>query len=238
MTELKRVLILIFTVCSLASFANAQKAEVAITLNEQFFDALFDAIFQYAAPPEFPIGKMALSDYQPDGPSYPGGSTLFGAALGWSTLEAPCNESVRLLRETNGTRTSVRLRDGRITAPLAFSGSYNPPLIGCVDFAGVAETNIDIEFDPNGQRLIGRAKIANVVLNGSGGVGSGLIARMVQNSIDKKINPMEIIKTDKLSFVVPIQNSGSLKMKATGLRHEIGSGSLNIFIAYEFQKGP
>lgn len=235
MTELKRVLSLIFTMCVLASFANAQKAEVAITLNEQFFDALLDAIFQYTAPPEFPIGKMALSDYQNSGQSYPGSAALFGSSF---APGPPCNESVRLLRETNGTRTTVRLRDGRITAPIAFSGSYNPPFVGCVDFAGIAETNIDIEFDANAQRLIGRAKISSVVLNGSGGMGGSLIARMVQGSLDKKINPLEIIKTDKLSFVVPVQNSGSLKMKATGLRHEIGSGSLNIFIAYEFQKGP
>jgi hypothetical protein len=234
-TELKRVLSLIFTVCVLASFANAQKAEIAITLNEQFFDALLDAIFQYTAPPEFPIGKMALSDYHTNGQSYPGSTALFGNSF---APGPPCNESVRLLRETNGTKTSVRLRDGRITAPIAFSGSYNPPFVGCVDFAGIAETNIDIEFDANAQRLIGRARISNVVLNGSGGIGGSLIARMVQGSLDKKINPLEIIKTDKLSFVVPVQNSGSLKMKATGLRHEIGSGSLNIFIAYEFQKGP
>ena len=219
----------------LASFANAQKAEIAVTLNEQFFDALLDAIFQYTAPPEFPIGKMALSDYQTNGRSYPGGTALFGSSF---APGPPCNESIRLLRETNGTKTSVRLRDGRITAPIAFSGSYNPPFVGCVDFAGIAETNIDIEFDANAQRLIGRARISSVVLNGSGGMGGSLIARMVQGSLDKKINPLEIIKTDKLSFVVPIQNSGSLKMKATGLRHEIGSGSLNIFIAYEFQKGP
>ena len=219
----------------LASFANAQKAEIAITLNEQFFDALLDAIFQYTAPPEFPIGKMALSDYRNSGQSYPGSTALFGSSF---APGPPCNESVRLLRETNGTKTSVRLRDGRITAPIAFSGSYNPPFVGCVDFAGIAETNIDIEFDANAQRLIGRAKISSVVLNGSGGIGGSLIARMVQGSLDKKINPLEIIKTDKLSFVVPVQNSGSLKMKATGLRHEIGSGSLNIFIAYEFQKGP
>jgi hypothetical protein len=234
-TELKRVFSLIFTVCVLASFANAQKAEIAITLNEQFFDALLDAIFQYTAPPEFPIGKMAIRDYQTDGQSYPGSATLFGSSF---APGPPCNESVRLLRETNGTKTSVRLRDGRITAPIAFSGSYNPPFVGCVDFAGIAETNIDIEFDANAQKLIGRAKISSVVLNGSGGIGGSLIARMVQGSLDKKINPLEIIKTDKLSFVVPVQNSGSLKMRATGLRHEIGSGSLNIFIAYEFQKGP
>lgn len=235
---MKRFLSSIFAVILFASAVSAQKAEVAITLNEQFFDALLDAVFQYTTPPEFPLGgKMSIADSASNEENYPNSGYSFGNWMNWATPKSECNESIRLLRETAGTRTSVRLRDGRISAPLAFSGSYNPPLIGCVDFAGVADTSIDIEFDPDGQRLIGRAKIINVSLNGTGGVGGNLIARMVQGSIDKKINPLEIIKTDKLSFNVPIQNSGSIKMRATGLRHEIGAGSLNIFIAYEFSKG-
>jgi hypothetical protein len=234
----KKVLSLIFTLCLFASVAKAQKAEVTITLNETFFEALLDAIFQNAAPPEFPIsGRMALNDY--DNPYTSGSEKLFGSSyLPEASGPEPCSESIRLLRETNGVRTTVRLRDGRISAPIAFSGNYNPPLIGCVDFAGVADTNIDLEFDPDGQRLIGRAKVANVALNGTGGIGGGLIARMVQGSIDRKINPIEIFRMDKISFVVPIQNSGSIKMKATGVRHEINGSGLNVHISYEFQKGP
>jgi len=59
----------------------------------------------------------------------------------------------------------------------------------------------------------------------------------VQSSIDKKINPIEILQTDKLSFVVPVQNAGgALRMKAVTVRHEIANGVLNVYIAYEFVK--
>ncbi len=50
--------------------------------------------------------------------------------------------------------------------------------------------------------------------------------------------PIEIIQTNKLSFLDPVQNSGgSLKMKAVGVRHAIADGVLNVNIAYEFSKG-
>ena len=76
----------------------------------------------------------------------------------------------------------------------------------------------------------------NVNLNGSGGVGGNLIAKMVQSSIDRKVNPIEIVNLDKVSFAVPIQNAPGLKMKAVGIRHEISNGTLNVHIAYEFVK--
>jgi hypothetical protein len=140
------------------------------------------------------------------------------------------------MRESDGVRTAVRFRDGRIYAPLAFSGNYNPPLIGCVPFAGWAETTVDLEFDPSAQRLVARSRVLNVSLNGTGGVGGALIARMVQSAIDKKINPIELIRTDKVSFLLPLQNSNGVRMKATGFTHDIASGQLSVRIAYEFEK--
>lgn len=74
----------------------------------------------------------------------------------------------------------------------------------------------------------------NVSLNGTGGVGGNVIARMVQSSIDRKLNPIEIIKLDKISFMLPIQNSGNLRMRAVGVRHELVNGAINVHIAYEF----
>jgi hypothetical protein len=74
-------------------------------------------------------------------------------------------------------------------------------------------------------------------LNGTAGVGGTLIAKMVQSSIDKKINPIEIIRMDKVSFLVPVQNSGNMRMKATNIRSEILNGALNIYVEYEFLKG-
>lgn len=215
---------LILSLCLFVSGAAAQKTEITISFGEQFFDALLDAVFQYAPPPEFILTKNTSSS-----------STV---VTGNSFVSTPaCNESVKLLRETNGKRTSVRFREGRITAPIAFSGNYNPPLIGCIQFAGVAETIVDLEFDEPSQRLLARARVSDVSLNGTGGIGGGMVAKMVQSSIDRKINPIEIIKTDKVSFELPLQSSGTVRMRATGFSHQIVNGQLVIHIAYNFEKG-
>ena len=230
----KKIIGSIFTVLILAAFSNAQTAEVTVSLNEHFFDVLLDALFKNFNPPEFPLAanspksevrsmksKAAVSSFQEN-----------------NSGNRNCDESIRLQREMDGVRTAVRFRDGKIYAPLAFSGSYNPPLIGCVDFQGWAEANIDLEFDRQSQKLIGKIRVLNVQLSGTGGVGSSLITRLVQSSIDKKVNPIEILPTDKLSFLVPIQNAnGSLQMKSVGIRTELGNGFLNIYIAYQFSKG-
>lgn len=220
-----KIPVLFFSICICFSNASAQKTQITINFGEQFFDALLDAVFQYAAPPEFSLAKA-------EGPTAKRNAALTSAFLSAAT----CNESIKLLRENSGKRTSVRFREGRITAPIAFSGNYNPPLIGCVPFAGVAETVVDLEFDAAGQRLLARARVQDVSLNGTGGIGGGIVARMVQASIDRKINPIEIIRTDKVSFVLPLQNSNSVRMRATGFTHEITNGQLIIHIAYEFEK--
>ena len=227
MKKFQKYVYSIFIAVIFVSSAYSQKAEITISLNEQFFDTLLDGIYQHAAPPEFPLAAGSPKSKVQSPKS---------AAFSFNSASAPCSESLKLLRETNSLRTAVRFRDGKIYAPLAFLGSYNPPFIGCVEFSGYAETNIELEFDQNAQRLIARAKVLNVSMNGTGGIGGNVIARMVQSSIDKKVNPIEIIRMDKISFVIPIQNSGSLRMKAVGVRHEIVQGQLQIHIAYEFVK--
>jgi hypothetical protein len=119
--------------------------------------------------------------------------------------------------------------------PIAFDGNYNPPLVGCIAFQGWAETNIELAFDQNKQALVGTAKVLNVNLDGTGGLGGEFLGRLVQNSIDKKINPIEIVKMDKLSFAFPIRDSGTLNMKALGMRHIVNDKSIDIFVQYRFQ---
>ncbi len=215
------------------SAATAQKAEVTISLNEPFFDALLDSVFQNYDAPEFSIAQAGSLENVTNS-----AFSLFG--FGGPSAEsksAYCSESVKILRENNGVRTAVRFRDGKVYVPLAFSGGYAPPFIGCVDFAGMAEANVDLEFDAATQRLIGRAHVNNVNLNGTGGLGGTVIARMIQGSIDKKLNPIEILSLDKVSFGLPIPNTGTIKMKAVGVRPEIANGSVQIHITYEFLKG-
>ncbi len=234
----KKIFSLIFAVLMFVSLTNAQTAEVTVSLNEQFFDSLLDAIFKNFDAPEFPLAKNSSKFKVQSSKS---------SVLSFSESDTPiqnpkskirnCKETIRLQREIEGVRTAVRFRDGKIYTPIAFAGSYNPPFVGCVDFQGFAETNIELEYDKQAQKLVGRVRVLNVQLSGTGGIGSSVITKFVQNSIDKKINPIEILPADKLSFVVPIKNANaSLRMKANGIRYEIINGALNVYISYEFAK--
>lgn len=215
--------------------AHAQKAEVSISLNEPFFDALLDSIYQNFDPPEFSLSQVGPTSTASESPAM-----TYGFAEGQrSKAEAKkpfCTESIKILREINGVRTSVRFRDGKIYVPLAFSGGYAPPFVGCVDFSGWAESNIDLEFDKDAQRLVGRVRVLSVNLSGTGGVGGSLIAKMLQGSIDKKLNPINILTLDKLAFAVPVSKSGNLQMKATAVRNEIVNGALNVVVTFQFSK--
>jgi hypothetical protein len=229
----KRMIAAFLAVLFIISAASAQKAEVTISLNEAFFDALLESVFHNFDPPEFPIAGLQSAPGKPLG----GRVSAFAETSHFGGKAQFCAESVKILREMNGVRTAVRFREGKIFVPLAFSGNYEPPFIGCVEFAGWAEANLDLEFDQNAQKLFGRARILNVNLNGTGGVGGTVIARMIQRSIDKKLNPIEILSLDKVSFGFPVQKSGTLRMKALKIRPEVSNGLLNIRVDYQFLKG-
>ena len=204
--------------------ASAQKAEVSISLNEAFFDAALEAVFQSGAPLEFSIAQN--SDKKGDLSQL---SRSFAPRSG-------CSETIKIQREIGGVRTAVRFRDGKIIAPLAFSGNYNPPFIGCVAFSGWAESVIDLEFDQNAQRLVAKARVLNVNLSGTGGMGSSVVAKLVQSSIDKRVNPIELFQLSKLSFALPVKGANDLQMRATGIRHELQNGAINVVVSYEFGK--
>lgn len=255
----KKIVSLVLAIVIFSSMANGQTAEVSVTLNEQFFDTLLDAIFKNFNAPEFPLASSD-SKFSNESLAFKQKDSLwlsksfrrtnfsdanetrlanlkYKSEIAGSRLNS-CNETIRLQREIDGVKTAVRFREGKLFAPIAFSGSYNPPFIGCVEFQGWAETNIDLEYNRQSQKLLGRVRVLSVNLGGVSNLASGVLSRLVQSSIDKKINPVEILQTDKLSFIVPVQTAGgSLKMRATSVRHEINNGALNIHVAYEFLKG-
>jgi hypothetical protein len=226
MKLLLRTFVLSLAVLFAASGVNAQRGEVSLTLNEQFFNAFVDSVFANFDPPEFPIAAAKTQTAR----------TVHASAFAPTAAE-PCAQTVKILRETGGVRTSVRIGNGRINVPLAFSGTYSPPFVGCVEFAGWADTDIVLEFDRDSQRLIGRATVNGVNLNGTGGLGSAVIAKMIQSSLDRKMNPIEILRLDKLTFGVPVQNAGRLTMKAMAVRPEVTAGTVTLHIDYEFLKG-
>jgi len=213
---------ILFALFSLTAIG--QKAEVAISLNESFFDAALEAVFQAGAPLEFSIAQAS------------GNKTIESLLSNSFTVKNACSETIKIQREIGGVRTAVRFREGKILAPLAFSGNYNPPFIGCVAFSGWAESVIDLEVDQNAQRLVARARVLNVNLSGTGGMGSSVVAKLVQGSIDKKINPIELFQFSKLSFALPVKGAGDIQMRATGVRHELQNGVINVVVSYEFGK--
>jgi hypothetical protein len=254
---MKKLLSLLAILILSATLASAQTTEVTIQLNEQFFDSLLDAIFRHSGAPEFPLAGVREEEMRRKGDAETRGrgdgeKNIFvnaafddkRPATGNRQLTADnrqlttalCPETIRIQREIDGVRTAVRLRDGKVFAPIAFTGSYNPPLIGCVEFSGVADATIDLQFDRERQALVGFVRVSSVNLSGTGGIGSSMIAGMVQSSIDRKINPLQILPLEKISFVVPIQNTNGLRMKALNIKNEIGNGVLNVRITYEFQK--
>ncbi len=233
---MKKILTAFFSIILFSAFAQAQTAEVKMSLNEQFFDVLLDSIFKNSAAPEFPLAENKIENENQNTKLLTPNLTPNYLKVSNPTENVGCPETIRLLREIDGVNTAVRFRQGKIYVPLAFTGNYNPPLIGCIGFSGWAETNIVLSFDKNKQALIGTAQVLNVNLSGTGGIGSSLLTRLVQSSIDNKINPIEIIKMDKISFNVPIQNAGNLNMKAVGIRPQIGDGVLDIYVSYQFSK--
>src|SRR5215813_9665660 len=54
---IRQLLILTLLAFVSVTAANAQKTEITISLNEQFFDALLDAIYQNSPPPEFQLSR-------------------------------------------------------------------------------------------------------------------------------------------------------------------------------------
>jgi hypothetical protein len=203
----KHLFLTVLLLFVLVPVATAQKADVTVTLGEPFFDALLDAVLSSDAP-DFAIGERSAS----------------------------CSESIRIRRDVNGVRTAVRFREGKVTVPLAFAGEHALPFVGCVEFSGVADTTIDLEFDRAGQRLVGRAHVQRVNLSGAGGIGGTLIAELLQQSIDRRLNPFEIMRLEKLTFAVPIQNAHPLRAQATAVRTEVGSGQIGVIITYQFSR--
>ena len=226
----KRIVILATLLLMMSQTTFAQETEIKLTLNEQFFETLLTAVFENLDAPKVPLSLAENRRIDRPNPQ----SVI--KAVKYQPNEMECDESVRLKKQVGGVMTAVKFRNGKIYAPIAFEGSYNPPLIGCIDFSGWAETTIDLVLDKTKNALVGRAKVLSVNLSGTNGIGSNLITGLVQNSIDKKVNPIEIINLERLSFTVPIQDAGKLKMRAIGIRHVVRNREIDVYLKYRFEK--
>ncbi|MBV9926587.1 MAG: hypothetical protein JOZ96_16320 [Acidobacteria bacterium] len=182
--------------------------EVVVVLSEEFLNSLLVAVASRPEPPSFPLSK--------------GGEGK------------KCESRIQLLPEAEGTRTAVRFVDGRITAPVAFRGSYEAPLVGCLRFEGWADTSFQLEFNRERQVLAARVTVRDLKLKNvpTSLVGGGLTG-LVQDAIDERVNPVEILRAEQLGARVPVTQSDVLRLRAADVRHEVSGRELRLRIVYE-----
>lgn len=190
--------------------ANAPAAEATVTVNEQFVNSALEGIFDHLREPSVPISS--------------GGSG--------------CASEIRLKREVAGVRTAIHFENGRAVGPLAFSGAYYSSLLGCVEFSGWADSEINLSFDANRRAVIARFHLREIHLSDMPALANGPVLNLVQSTIDRRYNPVELFTLDQLSTTVSIpQAGGALRLKATSIRTEITPNALALHVSYEFVKG-
>jgi hypothetical protein len=194
--------------------ANAPAAEATVTVNEQFLNSFLTAIFDNLKEPAMPL-------------------TIAGA-----TSNAECASEIRLKREVNGVRTAVHFENGHIVGPLAFAGAYNASLMGCIDFSGWADSEVNLAYDSSRRAVVARFRVLDIHLNNTPAMLNRPLLGMVQGTIDRKYNPVELFTLEKLSTRVDIQPAGgALKLEATDVRVEVAPNIVTLHIFYQFVRG-
>src|ERR1041384_2017486 len=194
--------------------ANAPTAEATVTVNEPFLNSFLTAIFDNLKEPSMPL-------------------TIAGA-----TSSSECASEIRLKREVNGVRTAVHFENSHIVGPLAFSGAYNASLMGCVEFSGWADSEVTLEYDNSRRAVVARFRVRDIHLNNAPAVLTGPLLGMVQGTIDRKYNPVELFTLEKLSTRVDIPPAGgALRLQATDVRIEVAPNIVTVHIFYQFVRG-
>jgi len=190
---------------------------VAVTVDEKFFDSLLGTVFRQLGEPQ-----LKLSQSQPQTPLQP------------AMFQASCADVLVLNAESSNVKTGVRFGGGKITAPLAFTGSYRI-LTKCIQFKGTAKATVDLSFDQSKQTVFGRLNIDEVILDDVIPLVSSLVTTFVRKAIDERLNPFEVLRVSQLALSVPVQaTGGTLKAQVKDVRSEVQEGSLRLFLTYDF----
>ncbi|CAN5540511.1 hypothetical protein BH10ACI1_BH10ACI1_07260 [soil metagenome] len=192
----------------------------SISINQQFFDTVLTTIFRDMNAPAFPLGQNQT------------GSNEQATQIAFQ--DGGCDGKVVLLPSGSGVTTAVRLENGKISAPLAFRGSYS--ILGyCYQFTGWAQALMTLRFDETKQTVEGQIDIQTVNLDGVPAVASGIIARFVQTSLNQRVNPVEILRTKQIALSIPVAaTDGTLSAKVKDVRADIKENSLNLYVSYDF----
>lgn len=193
-------------------------ATVIISLDQGFVDGVLATTFEGLGPPSFHLGQ---------GPESNEGNFTNAVFQG-------CSNSITLLPESSGVKTGVQFQNGKISAPMAFSGSYN--LAGtCMQFKGWAQTTISLTFDEGKQTVFGQVNVDGVNLEGVAPIANSFVTVFVQSAINQRVNPLILVNERQLSLEVPVKASnGAVKAKAKDVRAEVLDGALRLHVTYQF----
>ncbi len=194
-------------------------ATVVVSLSDSFVDRLLGTIFQDLGAPSFHLAGLRSEPR----------STIQRVAL-----QQGCANTITLAPENSNIKTEVQFANGKIAAPLAFSGNYN--LLGnCMQFKGWAQTSIELRFDQGKQTVFGQVNVEGVNLEGVNTVANNFITVFVRNAIDQRVNPLELLRAQQLQLLIPVKASnGAVKAHVKEVRAEMNDGSLKMHISYEF----
>ena len=192
---------------------------VVITIDQGLVDAVLATTFSGLGPPAFQLGQNLNNDADRTIPA---------------ALQGGCTNTITLLADGSGVKTSVQFKGGKITAPMAFTGSYN--LMGnCTQFKGWAESSIRLSFDESKQTVYGLVDVEGVNLEGVSPVANSFVTTFVQAAINQRVNPLVLVTERQLSLMIPVKASnGTVKSRAKDVRAEILDGSLKLHVTYEF----
>lgn len=188
---------------------------VTVTVDEKFFDSVLGTIFRQLGPPQL---QLSQNQPQPSPAASPNS----------------CEDVLMLNPEGGNVKTGVRFTGGKITAPLAFSGSYSI-LTRCMQFKGTAKATVDLSFDQQKQTIFGQLNVDDVVLDGVPPIVSSLVTAFVRKTITEQVNPFEVLQVSQLALSLNVQASGgSVKARIKDVRAEVQEGAVKLYLTYDF----
>ena len=192
-----------------------------VALDDKFFDQVLGSIFRDLGSPSFQLSGN--ENGATDSPFRP------------AVFQSGCTNSIKLLPDSDNVKTRVQFAAGKISLPLAFTGSYN--LLGnSMQFKGWAQTNIQLSFDQPKQTLYGQLNVEGVNLEGVNPIASSFVTVFVQNAINQRVNPLELLRAPQLVPVISVKASGGVvKAEVKDVRAEMLDGSLRLHITYDFK---
>lgn len=200
--------------------ANADSSgTVAVTVDEKFFDSLLGTIFRQLGPPQLKLSQNQSQEQPPLRPV---------------AFQNSCSNVLVLNPEGGNVKTGVRFTGGKITAPLAFTGSYSV-LTRCVQFKGTAQATVDLSFEQARQTMFGQLNVEEVTLDDVPPIISALVTAFVRKTITEQVNPFEVLQVSQLALSLKVEASGgSVKAHIKDVHAEVQEAALKLYLTYDF----